>query len=80
MNDLKIGLSPLSNTIFIGSISKDGRYWLSNKTDVTNDAICTVADHVLAFQRETGKNVIVKGDGVCDLKITVEAMDIEGEL
>lgn len=78
MSNLKIGFIPITNSIFIGSVSKDGKYWLSNKTDITNDAICAVADHVLAFQREAGKSVIVRGDGGCDLKITVEVLSTKG--
>jgi len=41
--------SGLSNKIFAGSVHKNGMEWLSNKTDVTTEALTAVAEHVLTF-------------------------------
>lgn len=50
MNKLKIGLSPITNTIYVGTVSKKG-LWLSNRTDVTMDALMVVIHHVLALEK-----------------------------
>jgi len=36
---LHVSTSPLSNTIFAGTILKDGRTWSASKQDVTMDAL-----------------------------------------
>ena len=60
MKQLKVARSPLSNTIFAGTVLKDGRTWAAGKQDVTIDALVAVAEHVLSY----GSPVIVsEADG-----------------
>lgn len=65
---LHIATSPLTNTIYCGSVDKAGTGWLSNKTDVTGAACGAVAEHVLAF----GKPVEVSVNGKPAFEITVK--------
>lgn len=68
--ELRVHTSPLTGTIFAGVPLKSG-VWGANKTDVTNDAICAVVDHVLKF----GKPVIINNENNKPLyKITVEKL------
>lgn len=59
MKELHIAPSPLTNRIFCGHVAKDGRTWLSNKTDVTGEACASVAKHILM----AGKPIIVTENG-----------------
>lgn len=70
MANLHVAPSALTNRIFCGGVSKDGRTWLSNKTDVTGEACAAVAQHVLANE----KPVIVICNGVPTYRITVEQL------
>jgi hypothetical protein len=70
MNKLFVGVSPLTNTIYAGSVLKDGRTWGANKSDVTGCACGAVAEHVLAYKEP----VIVKVNGIEKYKITVELL------
>lgn len=74
-NKLHLSRSPLTNNIYCGSVSKDGTTWLSNKTDVTNDAICAVVDHIIAFKKKTGKDLELSVDGVPVIRVTIEHLD-----
>lgn len=65
---LHVATSPLSNTIFAGTILKDGRTWSSSKQDVTTDALVAVAEHVLVF----GKPVVITKNVVPEFEITVK--------
>ena len=47
MKDLHVAPSPLTGRIYAGNVAKDGRSWLSNKTDVTGEACAAVAKHGL---------------------------------
>ena len=68
---LHLAASPLTNTIFAGSVLKDGRTWAANKQDVTMEALVAVAEHALRF----GKPVeISKADGTPEFRITVEKL------
>lgn len=71
---LHVATSPLSNTIFAGTILKDGRTWSASKQDVTTDALVAVAEHVLAF----GKPVVITKDGVPEFEITVKLLTQRG--
>jgi hypothetical protein len=57
MSKIRIGCSPITGTIYAGSVSKTG-LWGNNKVDVTDEAIRSVAesllqtDEVLQFQYE----------------------------
>ena len=65
---LHVAVSPLTNTIFCGSVLKDG-FWGANKQDVTIPALVAVAEHVLKF----GKPVeITDENGNLEYRITVE--------
>ena len=65
---LHVATSPLSNTIFAGTILKDGRTWSASKQDVTTEALVAVAEHVLNF----GEPVIISKGGVPEFEITVK--------
>jgi len=65
---LHVATSPLSNTIFAGTILKDGRTWSASKQDVTMDALVAVAEHVLAF----GKPIVITNSGIPEFEITVK--------
>jgi len=70
-NNLHIATSPLTGTIFAGSVLKDGRTWGANKKDVTIEALVAVAEHAINF----GKPVeIQKLDGTPEYRITVEKL------
>lgn len=66
---LHIGCSPLTNTIYAGTVLKDGRTWGATKQDVTLDAIEAVARHVV----KAGAPVELLSDGKVVYRITVEA-------
>ena len=66
MKKLYIGTSPLTGTIYAGTILKDGTW--GEKQDVTIEALVAVAQHVLKF----GKPVEIMRDGMIEYKITVE--------
>lgn len=57
MSKIRIGCSPITGTIYAGSVSKTG-LWGKNKVDVTDEAIRSVAesllqtDEVLQFKHE----------------------------
>ena len=68
---LHVAASPLTGTIFAGSVLKDGRTWGKNKKDVTIEALVAVAEHALKF----GKPVeISQPDGAPVYRITVERL------
>jgi len=59
MKQLHVAPSPLTNRIFCGHVAKDGRTWLSNKTDVTGEACAAVAKHCLT----AGEPVVITENG-----------------
>lgn len=71
---LHVAVSPLTNTIYCGGVSKDGRTWLSNKTDVTHEAVIAVAHHGLAFQGQTGKVLTLYREGVPVIELEVRRL------
>ena len=72
MRKLHVGLSPLTNNIYAGTVLKDGRTWGTNKTDVTNQAICAVVDHIIEFKKKTGEDLKLSINGKPVLRIIVE--------
>ena len=72
---LHVGASPLTGTIYAGTLLKCGRVWSSNKQDVTMDALVAVAQHALQF----GKPVVIHANGKPEYRITVERLDGEGK-
>lgn len=69
MKKIHIGCSPLTNTIYAGSVLKNNR-WGVNKQDVTMSALLAVAQHTQNF----GKPIeISRADGTgVEYRITVE--------
>ena len=47
MSKIRIGVSPVTNVIYAGRLSKDGSMWVGEKHDVTEDAVRSVAEHLL---------------------------------
>lgn len=72
---IHVSLSPLTNTIYAGSISKDGMLWGKDKTDVTDEAICAVVDHIIDFKKRTGKDLILSQNGKPVLRVAVENLE-----
>ena len=70
MKKLHVAQSPLTNIIYAGSVSKNGNTWLSNKTDVTHEAIGAVAEHAL----EKGETLVVNKNGKPFAEICVKAL------
>ena len=67
---LHVGCSPLTGTIFAGTVLKDGRTGGTGTQDVTIDALVAVAEHATKF----GRPVEITGpDGKLEYRITVEA-------
>lgn len=71
MANLHVSVSPITNTIYAGSVLKDGMTWGSNKTDVTNEAIGAVARHI----EVNGEPITVNLNGTPKYKITVEVLN-----
>ena len=75
MKNLHIAASPLTGTIFCGSVLKDGRTWGANKKDLTIEALVAVAEHALHFKKLHADDIIIsKQDGTPEYKITVERL------
>lgn len=75
MRDLHIGTSPLTGTIFCGSVLKDGRTWAANKQDKTVEALVAVAEHGLHFKAMAGEDILIsKPDGTPEYRIMVERL------
>ena len=68
---LHIGCSPLTNTIYAGTVLKDGRTWGANKQDVTLEALEAVANHVVRFGAPVE---ISEATGKVLYRVTVEKM------
>lgn len=66
---LHIAASPLTGTIFAGTVLKSGT-WATDKQDLTIEALVAVAEHAVHF----GRPVEITGpDGKLKYRITVEA-------
>lgn len=68
MKKIHIATSPLTGTIFAGTILKHGT-WAAGKQDVTDAAISAVADHIL---KNGGTVVMGSEDGTPAYEITVK--------
>lgn len=71
MKTLHVGVSPLTNRIYAGTVLKDGMTWGANKTDVTGAACGAVCEHVIA----NGEPVVVTANGKPAFRITVEKLE-----
>lgn len=65
---IHVATSPLTGTIYAGTLLKCGNVWSSNKQDVTIEALVAVAEHTLNF----GKPVEIHAHGEPEYRITVE--------
>jgi hypothetical protein len=81
MNKLHVGVSPLTNRIFAGRVTKNGLYWREGKEDVTGSACAAVAEHALASKKPV---VVFAGGKPCfeisvrDLRENGATQNIEG--
>ena len=75
--NLHIATSPLTGTIFAGTVLKDGRTWGANKKDLTIEALVAVAEHGIHFREKTGKAIeIRREDGTLEYTISVSKEDV----
>jgi len=58
MSDIRIGLSPLTGTIYAGRLNKAGTMWNGKKYDVTDECVMAVVDYIKKH------DVIYERDGV----------------
>ena len=72
MSKLRVSVSPLTNTIYAGSVLKGGKLWAANKTDVTSDVIGSIIEYV-----GEDKMIEVQTNGVITHTITVRKIKIE---
>lgn len=49
-NKVTVGLLPITKQIVVGKVNTKGM-WVGNRTDVTNDAIISVGDFLLATKQ-----------------------------
>lgn len=47
----KIGASPLTGTIFSGTLETKTSMWVGNKEDVTDDCVAATAEHMLRVKK-----------------------------
>ena len=76
---IKVGVSPITNQIFVGYVNKKGDTW-TTKQDATTEILFAVAQHAIEF----GKPIILseeRSDGTFfeKYKITVEQIGGEKE-
>jgi len=72
MKKLHIAASPLTGTIFAGTVLKSGT-WAAGKQDLTIEALVAVAEHGLKF----GRTVEIRTpDGKPEYRITVERLAV----
>ena len=48
----KIGASPLTGTIFSGTLNTDTSMWVGGKTDVTDDCVHATAQHMRCINKD----------------------------
>ena len=77
MKDTKFAISqsPLTNSIYVGRLNKEGSKYLEKK-DMTMEAISSVVYHIKQIQDEDGNNTIsISGKGKkYSLTLTIEDM------
>jgi len=71
--NLKLGVSPLTNTVFAGRVNKKGDMWL-DKVNVTEQFLSCV----LTYFEDKTENII-SADGKPIAKITIERLDKQKE-
>ena len=70
---LHIATSPLTGTIYTGTLMRDGRTWAAGKQDLTIEALVAVAEHICKFGAPVE---ISTPEGKLEYRITVEKFDI----
>lgn len=55
MAEYHLGVSPLTNTIYAGTLNKSKTMW-QNKSDVTEEALVCVRDHLFSLAEQEGKS------------------------
>jgi len=75
MKKMHIAVGGITNTIYIGTILRNGLL-SAHKTDITIMALDAVASHVLRHKERTGENVILTyDDGTEILEIIVNEIN-----
>lgn len=59
MKNYEIGLSPITNNIYIGELNKKGNQWLDKK-DITLKACELVALHILNRENALGESAVLE--------------------
>lgn len=54
MAEYHLGVSPITNTIYAGTLNKTKTMW-RNKSDVTEEALACVRDHLFQLANDKGK-------------------------
>lgn len=70
MSKIKVANGMFGKNIYAGSLSKDGKRWLTNKTDVTMEAMTASAIHIL--DNHEGGVIISLSDGTPEFEIIVK--------
>lgn len=73
---IRVACSPLTGTIYAGTLLKNGQTWSADKQEVTIDALVAVAQHALMHQRRTGDPVVISADGKPEYWITVQDLTL----
>lgn len=75
--DVKIGCSMLTDTIYIGKVKKSNSgnvIWTDRSGDKTDECVKAVMEHMLGLCREDGsKSITFTIDGIC--KLTLENLE-----
>jgi len=69
MAKLRVGISPLTNTIFAGKLNKAETMWAGDKHDITDEAVMAVVQYIkkerVVYERE-GKTFELKEVEITD--------------
>ena len=57
MSKLILGMSPITETIYLGRVNKKGTEWASDKRDVTNNFIDVLHQYIAEHEIRTIKHV-----------------------
>jgi hypothetical protein len=74
---LTIGTSPLTNTIYAGSLLKGGTTWAADKQDITVNALVAVIEHCMYHEQKTGGEKVALTSGNTKYIISVEKVIIQ---
>lgn len=71
---IKVACSPLTKTIYAGTLIKNDTMWGANKQEVTMDCLLAVVDYCL---RDTGTIQISLEDGTVEFEIQVKDLRVK---